>query len=156
MAIKPGKFAGAAMTAVLLAATSSPAIAAQAGKPTIERQVIQETYFDEFILDVCGVETNTTRTERIVAKTFPDGSERVHTVVTYVSDDPSIASEQYARTDIYGVDGSITVKGLGVRLYRKGEGTIILAAGWVRFDENGVVGSGPHDFHDIDPADVYC
>jgi hypothetical protein len=74
----------------------------------------------------------------------------------YVPDDPRIATERYARTEIYGVDGSITIKGLGVRLYRKGEGTIIRAAGWVRFDEDGVVGHGPHDFLETDPADVYC
>jgi hypothetical protein len=144
-----------AAIAAMAAFASPPAMAAG---PTVEREVTQETFFDEFTLEVCGVETNTTKTERLVIKRFPDGTETVHVVVEYVPDDPSIATERYARTDIYEVDGSITIKGLGVRLYRKGEGTIILAAGWVRFDEDGdlVDGRGPHDFLDTDPADVYC
>ena len=144
-----------AAIAVLAAFASTPAIAQG---PTVERKVTQETFFDEFTLEVCGVETNTTKTERLVIKTFPDGSETVHVVVEYVPEDPSIATERYARTEIYGVDGSLTIKGLGVRLSRKGEGTIILAAGWVRFDEDGdlVEGRGPHDFLEADPADVYC
>ena len=150
------RLAGPIAAIVALAGfAASPAMAAG---PTVEREVTQETFFDEFALEVCGVETNTTKTERLVIKRFPDGSETVHVVVEYVPDDPSIATERYARTETHGVDGSITIKGLGVRLYRKGEGTIILAAGWVRFDGNGdlVDGRGPHDFLGTDPADVYC
>jgi hypothetical protein len=151
---KTRKLAGPVAAIAVLAAIASPP--AMAAGPTVEREVIHETFFDEFILEVCGVETDTTKTERLVIKRFPDGSETVHVVVEYVPDDPSIATERYARTEIYGVDGSITIKGLGVRLYRKGEGTIIRAAGWVRFDEDGVIGHGPHDFLETDPADVYC
>jgi hypothetical protein len=39
----------------------APAMAgASGGKPTVEREVINETFFDDFILDICGVATNTT------------------------------------------------------------------------------------------------
>jgi hypothetical protein len=145
-----------AATGVALTVISTPAMAAGHGRPTMEREVIHETFFDEFALEVCGIATNTTRSERIIVKTFPDGTERVHVVTAYVPEDPRVASERYARTETYALDGSITIKGLGVRLYRKGEGTIIRAAGWVRFDEDGMTGKGPHDFHDFDPADLYC
>jgi hypothetical protein len=50
----------------------------------------------------------------------------------------------------------LTTKGLAIRLYREGEGTIIRDAGWVRFLEDGLVVRGPHPFLETDPADVYC
>ena len=53
-------------------------------------------------------------------------------------------------------DGTRTVKGLAIRLYRHGEGTIIRDAGWVRFLENGLLVRGPYPFIETDPADVYC
>lgn len=95
------------------------------GKPAVEREVIEDTFFDEFILDICGVETNTTLTQRITTKTFPDGSQTVHVVAEFVPDDRRIASERDAFTDVVAPDGTLTTKGLAIRLYRQGEGTII-------------------------------
>jgi hypothetical protein len=46
--------------------------------------------------------------------------------------------------------------GLAIRLYRRGQGTVIRDAGWVRFLENGLVVRGPHPFPETDPAEVYC
>jgi hypothetical protein len=146
----------AALATTAAAASASGDAARHGGAPDVEREVSEETYFDEFIFDLCGIATQTTETQRLTIKTYPDGYETVHVNAQWVPDDPRIASERYARTDIFELDGSLTIKGLGVRLYRKGEGTTIVAAGWVNFSEDGVVGRGPHDFLDMDPADLYC
>ena len=153
------KLAGPAVVVAALAviATAPAATAgASGGKPTVEREVINETFFDDFILDICAVATNTTLTQRTTTKTFPDGSQTVHVNAEFVSDDPRIASERNAFTDRIAPDGTLTTGGLAIRLYRKGEGTVIRDAGWVRFLEDGLVVRGPHPFLETDPADVYC
>jgi hypothetical protein len=137
------------------AVVAAPAMAGGGG-PTIEREVITETFFDDFIFDICGVETQTTLTQRTTTKTFPDGSQTVHVNAEFVPDDPRIASERNAFTDRIAPDGTVTTVGLAIRLYRKGEGTVIRDAGWVRFLEDGLVVRGPHPFLSTDPADVYC
>lgn len=142
-----------------VAAAAAKPGSGKGGKPTIQREVFEETFFDDFIFDVCGVETNTTQTQRTIIKTFPDGSETVHRRVEFVPDDPSIASERWARTDFFAPDGTQTIVGLAVRLYRKGGGgTIIRDAGWVRVSEDGLVIRGPHPFlEDRDNAELlYC
>lgn len=126
------------------------------GRPTMERSASTVTFFDDYIFELCGVATDTTLTERVVTKTYPDGSQTVHINAWFVSEDPRIASEQDARTDVIEPDGTRTVKGLAIRLYRKGEGTIIRDAGWVRFLEDGLLVRGPHPFLETDPADVFC
>ena len=145
------------MAALAMIATTPAAMAgASGGKPTVEREVIKETVFDDFILDLCGVATNSTVTERITTKTFPDGSQTIHVNAQFVPDDPRIAAERNAFTDRIAPDGTLTTGGLAIRLYRKGEGTLIRDAGWVRFLEDGLVVRGPHPFLETDPADVYC
>jgi hypothetical protein len=157
MRLTTRKLAGpvAAIT-VLAAIAAAPAMAGGGGKPTVEHEVIHETYFDDFIFDICGVETDTTQTQRTTIKTFPDGSQTVHRIAEWVPDDPSIASERWGRTDRIAPDGTLTIVGLAIRLYRQGEGTIIRDAGWIRFLEDGLVVRGPHTFLDTDPADVFC
>lgn len=93
-----------------------------AGKPIVERSAQTVTFFDDYIFELCGVATDTTLTERIVTKTYLDGSQTVHINAWFVPEDPRIASEQDARTDVIAPDGTRTVKGLAIRLYRKGEG----------------------------------
>ena len=54
-------------------------------------------------------------------------------------------------------DGTLTIVGLAIRLFRQGEGTIIRDAGWLRLLEDGLTVRGPHPYIlDTDPADVYC
>ena len=142
--------------AALGVVATAPAAMAAGGKPSVEREVVNETFFDDFILDICGVATNTTLTQRTTTKTFPDGSQTVHVNAEFVPDDPRIASERNAFTDRIAPDGTLTTGGLAIRLYRKGEGTVIRDAGWVRFLEDGLVVRGPHPFLETDPADVYC
>jgi hypothetical protein len=151
------KLAGpAAAMAVLVATAAAPAMAGGGGKPTVEHEVIHQTFFDDYAFGLCGVETETTQTQRTIIKTFPDGSQTVHRIAEWVPDDPSIASERWARTDRIAPDGTLTIVGLAIRVFRHGEGTIIRDAGWVRVLEDGLVVRGPHPFLDTDPADVYC
>jgi hypothetical protein len=145
-----------ALVALIALVTAATAAAAPGGRPVVEREIIEETFFDDFILDICGVATNTTLVQRTTTKTFPDGSQTVHVNAEFVPDDPSIASERNASTDVIALDGTLTTKGLAIRLYRKGEGTIIRDTGWVRVLEDGLVVRGPHPFLETDPADVYC
>jgi hypothetical protein len=131
---KPLRFLRGAVFAMVAVALLAAAAAAQAtavgrGGPTVEREVIEETFFDEFILDICGVATDTTLTQRTTTKTFPDGSQTVHVNAEFVPDDPRIASERNAFTDRIAPDGTVTTGGLAIRLYRKGEGTVIRDAG---------------------------
>lgn len=146
----------AAALLAVVASTVATATARQGGRPVVEREVVKETYVDDFIFDICGVETNTTSTQRTTTQTWPDGTETVHIFAEFVPEDPSIATERFSRTDIYEPDGSVTIKGLAIRLYRHGEGTIIRDAGWLRVLEDGVVVRGPHPFFETDPADAYC
>jgi hypothetical protein len=129
------------------------------GKPTIEHELIEETFFDDFILDLCGVETNTTETERRTIKTSPDGSLIVHRRVEFIPDDPSIASERWARTEFVAPDGTLRIVGLAIRLYRHGGGgTIIRDAGWVEVTDDGLVIRGPHPFLENreEAEQLYC
>jgi hypothetical protein len=154
--LRRGAILALVAVAVPAGVAAAPAMAGGGGGPTVEREVIEETFFDEFILDVCGVATDTTLTQRTTTKTFPDGSQTVHVNAEFVPDDPRIASERNAFTDRITPDGTLTTGGLAIRLYRKGEGTVIRDAGWVRFLEDGLVVRGPHPFLETDPADVYC
>ena len=126
------------------------------GQPTVEKEATTVTFHDSFIQDVCGIATQTTLTQRTTTKTYPDGYTTVHVNGELVPDDPRIASERDAFTDVIEPDGTVTTKGLAIRLYRKGEGTVIRDAGWVRFLEDGLIVRGPHPFLDTDPADVFC
>jgi hypothetical protein len=145
-----------AAIAVLIAIASAPAMAAGGGKPIVKHEVIHETFFDEYLFEICGVESDTTQTQRTTTKTFADGSQTIHHVAEWVPHDPSLASERWGRTDRIAPDGTHTIVGLAVRVYRQGEGTIIRDAGWIRFFEDGLVVRGPHPFFVTDPADVYC
>lgn len=150
--------AALAVLAAVLAPTAvaTPGTGGHGGKPTVERESITVTFFDDFIFDICGVATDTTLRQRTTTKTFPDGFQTVHVNAEFVPDNPAIASERNAFTDRVEPDGTVTTVGLAIRLFRHGEGTIIRDAGWVRFLEDGLVIRGPHPFLETDPADVYC
>jgi len=89
-------------------------------------------------------------------KTFPDGSQTSHVNAEWIPENPQIASERDAFTDRIEPDGTVTTGGLAIRLYRKGNGTTIRDAGWVRFLDDGFIIRGPHPFLTTDPATVYC
>ena len=134
-----------------------PAAPAAAEPPEIERDSYVDRFEDDFILDLCGIRTWTTVTERWSLKTFPDGSEVFHIVRTFVPDDPRIPVEKGAGTSFFAPDGSKTTVGTPTHLFGSA-GTILIDAGRVLFDADGNVASanGPHPALDADLAEYYC
>ena len=90
--------AGALVAAGLVA--SSPPAAASGNGPTIIRGLDEETFFDDFIFELCGITADVTVSERWTLKEFPDGSETLHTVRTFTSSDPRIPMEKGAATEL--------------------------------------------------------
>ena len=135
-----------------------PSGTAAAAAPVVERGGGQETFFDDFIHDLCGIDTLTTLTERWTRKTFADGSETLQVVRTFVSEDPRLPVEKGAGTAFTAPDGSRRVVGTPIHLIGPNGGTRLLDAGQVWFDVNGDVADvrGPHPSLDADLATYYC
>jgi hypothetical protein len=85
-----------------------------ASEPTIEHDQIEERYFDDLILELCGIETFTTLTQSFTVMVFPDGSEQIHVVRTYVPEDPRIPVERGAATTFVAPEGTRTVVGMPI------------------------------------------
>lgn len=114
-----------------------------------------DTFADEFILDLCGIETMTTVTERWTLTTYADGSQHFQTSRKYESADPRLPIEYGAGMSTFDVHGVQTVNGSLLRLRRPGEGLILLAAGHAIFSDDPTI-RGPYPFPEIDLADAYC
>ena len=134
--------------------------AAQAVEPVRISDAYTETFFDDFIFDLCGIETYTTVTERWTLKVYPDGSEVFHDVRTFVPADPRIPIEKGAATSFNAPDGSRRVVGKPIQLFYPDGGVKTLDAGQAIFDEGGDVVDvrGRHDFivQSTSEADLYC
>lgn len=127
-----------------------------AGPPQHERSGrVVDTFADEFILDLCGIETMTTVTEHWTLTTYADGSQHFQTSRKYVSADPRLPIEYGSGQATFDVNGVQTVNGSLLRLRRPGEGVILLAAGHAIFSDNPTI-RGPYPFPDIELADFYC
>jgi hypothetical protein len=135
-----------------------PAAPASAGRPVIERASYTDRVVDDLILDLCGIETWTTVTERWSSKRFPDGSEIFHVVRTFVPDDPRIPVEKGAATSYFAPDGSRTTVGTPIHLMDQSGGTMLIDAGRALFDSDGnlVSVNGPHPALESDLAEYYC
>jgi hypothetical protein len=147
----------AAIAAVVAMSLGVPVAhaAAAGGRPVIERGSSVETFADEFILDLCGIETTTTLTQHFVGQTFPDGSQQVHVTRTFVSEDPRIPVEKGSGTSFYDAAGVQTVAGTPIHLIGS-RGTVLIDAGLVTFaDELNVRGPHPSLFVS-DLAPYYC
>ncbi len=142
--------------ALILGATS--ATAAQAGGPTRASDSYTERFFDEFILELCGIETFTTLTERWTFKEFADGSATLQVNRTFVPDDPRIPIEKGAGTSFIAPDGTRTVVGTPILLIGPQGGVRILDAGRITLDEfdNVLSVRGPHPAFGVDLAPHYC
>ncbi len=114
-----------------------------------------DTFADEFILDLCGIETMTTVTGPWTLTTYADGSQRFQTSRKYVSADPRLPIEYGAGMASFDVNGVQTVNGSALRLRRPGEGIILLAAGHAIFSDDPTI-RGPYPFPEIDLVDFYC
>ena len=141
--------------ALILGAATAGAV--QAGGPTRESDSYTERFFDDFIFEICGIETFTTLTERWTFKEYPDGSATFHNVRTFVPDDPRIPIEKGAATSFIAPDGSRTVVGKPIQLIGP-KGVRIRDAGRIVLDEAGNVLSvnGPHPAYGVDLAPYYC
>ena len=125
----------------ILAPAAAPAGAAN-GKPTHERGRTVETFADDFLHDLCGIDTTTTMTQHFQTTTFPDGSQLVHVTRTFVSADPRVPIEKGAGTSHYAADGTQTVTGTPIHLISD-HGTVLIDAGRITFaDELDI--RGPH------------
>lgn len=127
-----------------------------AAGPTVERGSTHETFFDEFILDLCGIETMTTVIERWTLKTFPDGSQQFQASRTFIPDDVRVPIEKGAGMGFFTSDGVQTVVGKPLQLISQQHGgVIVLDAGRVTFGDEIDV-RGPHPSLDMDLAELYC
>ncbi len=138
----------------MLVAAAPSALAAkpeivQSGKYT-------DTFFDDYILDLCGIETMTTVTERWTLTTYADGSQRFTNSRTFVPSNPVLRWIEYgAAMSTWDVNGVQTVHGSPIRIQIRGEGMIVLDAGYVTLTDDPTV-HGPHPSLGMDLADVYC
>ena len=146
-----------ALIALALAAPAGVASAAGAGgKPEIERGSFVDVFADDFIFDLCGIDTTTTLTQRFEVTTFPDGSQHVHVTRTYVSDDPRLPIEKGAGTTFINADGVRRVTGTPIHLIGPRGGTRLIDAGQVTFG-NELDVRGPHPSLLVpDLAPYYC
>ena len=144
--------------AAALALALCAVVPAAAAGPMRDGDAYTDRFHDDFILELCGIDTWTTVTERWSSKVYSDGSEIFHVVRTFVPDDPRIPIEKGAATAFFAPDGSRRVVGKPIQLFKPGGGVLLLDAGWVQFDAGGsiVTVRGPHPSLDVDLADYYC
>ena len=131
----------------------------QAARPERISDAYTETFFDDFIFELCGIATLTTVTERWTLTIYPDGIEVFHNVRTFVPDDSRLPIEKGAATSFTAPDGSRRVVGKPIQLFYPGGGVKALDAGQAIFDANGdlVDVRGRHDFIvGGDEAALYC
>jgi hypothetical protein len=64
----------AAITAMMIAIVgfAAPSAVASGGKPTHEQDRAVVTFADDFLHDLCGIDTTTTMTQHFEVTTFPD------------------------------------------------------------------------------------
>ncbi len=129
---------------------------AQAGGPLRISDSYTETFFDDFIYELCGIETFTTVTERWTLKKYPDGSAILHVNRYFVSEDPRIPRERGAGTSFFAPDGTQTTVGSPTRIFATdGRGLLLLDAGRVVFGEEITIRGHVESF-DVDLAEYYC
>jgi hypothetical protein len=142
--------------ALILGALSAGAV--QAGGPERISESYTDTFFDDFILELCGIETFTTVTERWTLKTFPDGSQQSHVNRLFVPEDTRIPIERGAGTSFFAPDGSRVTVGSLTRIFDRDGGLRLVDGGLVKFDPSG----DPQEMHGhvvslgVDLAPYYC
>lgn len=115
-----------------------------------------DTFFDDFIYEICGIETMTTVTERWTLTTYADGTQQFRASRTFVPADRRIPIERGAGMSFWDANGVQTVHGSPIRLQsQQGGGIILLDAGLVTFGDDLTV-HGPHPSLGVDLADYYC
>ena len=139
-----------------IATLSVGAGGALAAKPETEHSgQFRETFFDDFIYDLCGIETMTTVTERWTLTTYADGSQRFTNSRKFVPADTRIPIEYGAAMSTWDANGVQTVHGSPIRLQLRGGGIVLLDAGFVTLSDDPTV-HGPHPSLGLDLAELYC
>lgn len=140
--------------ALVLAVTSVDV--AHAAGPIRTGDSYTESFFDDFIFELCGIETLTTATERWTLKEFPDGSAILHVNRYFVPHDPRIPRERGAGTSFFAPDGTQTTVGSPTKLYAiDGRGLLLHDAGRVVFGEDITI-RGHVESIGVDLAPYYC
>lgn len=144
--------------ATAIGLTATTATTASAAPPERERVSSVETFDDDFIFGLCGIETRTTVTERWSSTVRADGSTMLHVVRTFVSDDPRLPVEKGAGTTFIAPDGSRRVVGKPIQLIGPNGGVRLLDAGQVVFGPAGNPSDvrGPHPSLGADLSVYYC
>jgi hypothetical protein len=143
-------------TTLAIAALTAGAGGALAGKPdAVHSGTYTDTFEDDFIFDLCRIETMTTVTERWTLTTYADGSQRFTNSRKFVPADVRIPIEYGAAMSTWDANGVQTVHGSPIRLQHRGEGIILLDAGFVTLSDDPTV-HGPHPSLDLDLAELYC
>ena len=138
--------------ALALAATGTATV--HASRPIRDSDSYTVRFHDDFILDLCGIDTYTTLTERWTFKEFADGSTMLQVTRTFVPDDPRIPIEKGAGAAFTTPDGTRTVVGLPLLLFGE-RGTIVVAAGNTLFSGDDMIVRGPDpDLNDL--SVYYC
>lgn len=116
------------------------------------------TFYDDFIFELCGIDTFTTLTERWTFKEFSDGSTILHVNRTFVPDDPRIPVEKGAGSSLTAPDGTRTVVGKPTQLFDPDGGIRLLDAGLAVLDPFGnvLVLHGHSESLGVDLAPYYC
>lgn len=115
-----------------------------------------DRFFDDFILELCGVETFTTVTERWTLKEFADGSAILHVNREFIPDDPRIPIERGAGTSFFAPDGTKTAVGRPTQLFAQdGRRLLLLDAGRVVFGDEITI-RGHVESLGVDLAPYYC
>ena len=137
-----------------VAASATGVLAAQ---PEIEHSGrYTDTFFDEFIFDLCGIETMTTVTERWTSTHYADGSRAVRRSAARSCPRTGASRSNAAPACRSGTSNGVqTVHGSPIRLQRRGEGIILLDAGFITLSDDPTV-HGPHPFLDADLVEAYC
>jgi hypothetical protein len=138
--------------------TAVTATTASAAPPERERVSSVATFADDFIFKLCGISTQTTLTQHWSSTMRADGSEVVHVVRTFVSDDPRLPVEKGAGTTFIAPDGTRRVVGKPIQLIGPNGGVRLLDAGRVVFDPAGNPSEvrGPHPSLGADLRAYYC
>jgi hypothetical protein len=121
---------------IALASTVLAAGPVAADRPYRDGDAYTVTFFDDFIFELCGIETMTTLTERWTFTDYGGGRMRLHVVRTFVPDDPRIPIEKGAGSRFIEPDGTEIVVGTPLLLFDPDGGVQALDAGRVVFGDD--------------------
>jgi hypothetical protein len=140
--------------AVVLGATSAGVVRAQA--PVQITDSYTEVIYDDFIFELCGIETLTTVTERWTLKEFADGTAMLHVNREFLPHDRRIPLERGAGTSFFAPDGTQTTVGSLTRLFDQDSHRLLLVDGGRVVFGDEIAIRGHVESFDVDLAEYYC